>query len=93
MTGGKDLTIFGTPQKGQTSPGAHRAGVFRFAPHLEAPMACRCADRRVALAGAARALVRGDTATALRATAAAGRTLAEDARAYAASLAARRSRA
>jgi len=52
-------------------------------------MACRCADRRVALAGAARALVRGDATSAMRATATAGRTLAEDVRAYAAGLAAR----
>lgn len=54
-------------------------------------MACRCADRRVALSGAARALVRGEAVTAVRAAAAAGRTLAEDARAYAARLNARRS--
>lgn len=52
-------------------------------------MSCRCAERRVILATAARALVRGDAASAARTTAAAGRTLAEDARAYAAALAAR----
>ena len=52
-------------------------------------MGCRCAERRAALSDAARAMSRGEVATAARQAQAVGRSLAADARRLAAAMARR----
>ena len=76
-------------EKSDASPGAPRRGFLLSATmqSREAAMSCRCAERRVALTGLARALGRADARTAARSAHDIAQSLNRDAQDLAARLA------